>query len=51
MDKAGMPMYPAIVLGVLTLLTWAVAVAASYVDERPAEPAWPGGKNGTRASS
>ena len=36
-DKGGIPMYPAIVFAGLTLFTWAAAVAASYLDDTPAE--------------
>ncbi|WP_447601285.1 hypothetical protein [Nitrospira sp. Nam80] len=36
-DKGGIPMYPALVLAGLTLLTWAAAIVASYVDETPAD--------------
>ena len=37
LDKGGMPMYPVIVFGALTLFTWAMAVVASYLDDTPAD--------------
>lgn len=36
-DKGGIPMYPALMLAGLTLLTWAAAVMASYMDDTPAD--------------
>jgi hypothetical protein len=36
-DKGGIPMYPAMVFAGLTFLTWAAAIFASYVDDKPAE--------------
>ena len=36
-DKGGIPMYPALVFAVLTVLTWAAAIVASYVDDKPAD--------------
>ena len=36
-DKGGIPMYPALLFAGLTLLTWAAAVVASYLDEKPAD--------------
>jgi hypothetical protein len=36
-DKAGMPMYPAIVFAGLTIFTWGMAIVASYLDDKPAD--------------
>ena len=36
-DKGGMPMYPVIVFAGLTMFTWAMAIVASYLDEKPAD--------------
>ena len=36
-DKGGMPMYPAIVFAGITAFAWAVAIFASYVDDKPAD--------------
>ena len=36
-DKGGIPMYPAMVLAALTLLTWAAAIVASCMDDKPAD--------------
>ncbi|MEX5217379.1 MAG: hypothetical protein AB7G68_11190 [Nitrospiraceae bacterium] len=36
-DKGGIPMYPAMVLAALTFLTWAAAIVASYMDDKPAD--------------
>ena len=36
-DKGGIPMYPALVFAGLTVLTWAAAIVASYVDDKPAD--------------
>jgi hypothetical protein len=36
-DKGGIPMYPAIMLAGLTVFTWAVAIFASYLDDKPAD--------------
>jgi hypothetical protein len=37
MEKGGIPMYPAIMLAGLTLLTWVLALVTSYLDETPAD--------------
>lgn len=36
-EKGGMPMYPAVVFAGLTLFTWAMAIVASYLDDKPAD--------------
>ena len=37
LDKGGMTMYPAIIFAGLTIFTWAMAIVASYMDDRPAD--------------
>lgn len=36
-EKGGIPMYPAIAFAVVTTFTWAMAIAASYLDDKPAD--------------
>jgi hypothetical protein len=36
-DKGGMPMYPVVVFAGLTLFTWAMAIVASYLDDKRAD--------------
>lgn len=35
MEKGGVPIYPVWALGALMFLTWAIAMVASYRDEKP----------------
>jgi hypothetical protein len=49
-DKGGIPMYPALVFAGLTLLTWAIAVVASYLDEGPADFERSSGKEERKAA-
>ena len=35
-EKGGMPMYPAIAFAGVTAFAWAMAIFASYLDDKPA---------------
>ena len=49
-DKGGMPMYPAIVFAAVTAFAWAVAIFASYADDKPADRDGSSGKKEREAA-